>query len=73
MYSETNLHPFYFRPTKECKERILISTEFEKNRKIIFNKVTMGNRIQEGIVFSKSTFDAPVVKSKKISKPVNIP
>jgi hypothetical protein len=67
VYSETNLHPFYFRPTKECKERILISDEFEKNRKIIFNKVTMGNRIQEGIVFSKSTFDAPVVQNKKVS------
>jgi hypothetical protein len=67
VYSETELHPFYFRPTKECKERILISDEFEKNRKIIFGKVTMGNRIQEGIVFSKSTFDAPVVQSKKIS------
>jgi hypothetical protein len=63
IYGETEIHPFYFRCTKECKERPLSTSTEITNRKTLLTNVTFGNRIQEGIVFSKSNFDAPTVTS----------
>jgi hypothetical protein len=57
------MHPFYFRCRKECKERTLATSTEITNRKTLLTSVTFGNRIQEGIVFSKSNFDAPTVTS----------
>ena len=63
IYGETEMHPFYFRCRKECKERTLSTPTELTNRKTLLTNVTFGNRIQEGIVFSKSSFDAPTVTS----------
>ena len=57
------MHPFYFRCTKECKERDLANPFELTNRKTLLTNVTFGNRIQQGIIFSKSSFDAPTVTS----------
>jgi hypothetical protein len=63
IYGETEIHPFYFRCSKECKERTLATPTELTNRKTLLTNVTFGNRIQQGIVFSKSNFDAPTVTS----------
>lgn len=63
IYGETEIHPFYFRCTKECKERTLTTSTELTNRKTLLTSVTFGNRIQEGVIFSKSNFDAPTVTS----------
>jgi hypothetical protein len=57
------MHPFYFRCKKERKEETLSSPTEQTNRKTLLTNVTFGNRIQEGIIFSKSSFDAPTVTS----------
>jgi hypothetical protein len=64
IYGETEMHPFYFRPDPiKCKERTLPTSTELTNRKTLLTNVTFGNRIQNGIVFSKSSFDAPTVTS----------
>lgn len=63
IYGETEIHPFYFRPDPiRCKRDLPTSTELT-NRKTLLTNVTFGNRIQQGIIFSKSSFDAPTVTS----------
>ena len=61
IYSQTEIHPFYFRPDPKCKEKILPTQTELTNRKTLLTNVTFGNRIQQGVVFSKSSFDAPTV------------
>jgi hypothetical protein len=63
IYGETEMHPFYFRCEKGCKENPLPTSTELTNRKTLLTNVTFGNRIQNGIVFSKSSFDAPTVTS----------
>ena len=68
LYSETNMHPFYFRCRKECKERVLSTADEKTNRKTILTNITFHKLIEEGMVFSKSSIEAPIVTSKSKSK-----
>ena len=44
IYGETEMHPFYFRCRKECKERTLATSTELTNRKTLLTNVTFGNR-----------------------------
>ena len=65
--SEVDLHPFYFRPTKESITRTL-SDEQIQNRQTIFNKISPASGItQSGLVFSSQSYNVPVKHIKKQS------
>ena len=62
---EIDLHPFYFRPTKESLERTLTAEQI-KNRQNVLSAVSPANGIkQSGLVFSSHSFNAPTKKVKK--------
>jgi hypothetical protein len=67
VYSETNMHPFYFRPTNDCKSRILTSNQLA-NRNTIFSKIAVSTLIKQGLVYSKTFINAPTTKTKKTQK-----
>jgi hypothetical protein len=63
--SEIDLHPFYFRPTKECITREL-TDEQTTNRQTIFSGVTPAKGIvQSGLIFSSQSIE---VKPKKVKR-----
>jgi len=63
--SEVDLHPFYFRPTKESSTKTL-TDEQNQNRQTIFNKVSPISGItQSGLVFSSTSYNSPVRKVKE--------
>ena len=65
--SEIDLHPFYFRPTKECITRIL-TDEQTTNRQTIFSGVTPANGIvQSGLIFSSQSIE---VKPRKVKQKI---
>jgi hypothetical protein len=65
--SEVDLHPFYFRPTKESITRSLTDEQI-KNRQTIFNNISPITGInQSGLVFSSQSYNSPVKKVKKQS------
>ena len=72
LYSLTNLdsdlHPFYFRPTKECVSRTL-SDEETTLRQRVFDGVTPFTGIkQNGLIFSAQAVENKPKTSKKIQK-----
>jgi len=78
LYSEGDLHPFYFRPTSECKNRVLSDTAQKTERKTIFNKITINKGCGpiNGIVFSRTKVSppvTPVTKKENVLKDSNIP
>jgi hypothetical protein len=65
--SEVDLHPFYFRPTKESIVKTLTDEQI-KNRQTIFNGVSPANGItQSGLVFSSQSYNVPVKHIKQQS------
>ena len=63
--SELDLHPFYFRPTKESITRTLTDEQIA-NRQTIFDKISPANGIsQSGLVFSSQSYNEPVNHVKK--------
>jgi hypothetical protein len=63
--SEVDLHPFYFRPTKESLNKTLNDQE-NINRQTIFNKVSPSKGItQSGLVFSSQSYNVPVKNIKQ--------
>lgn len=77
-YSEGDLHPFYFRPTSECKNRILSNSTQKTERKTIFNKITINKGCGpiNGIVFSRTKVSppiTPITKKENVLKDSNIP
>lgn len=69
-YGIKDIHPFYFRPTEECRTRTL--TEFEgENRKLVFSRISINSDCgpQHGLVFQKSSISAPQ-QIKKVITPV---
>jgi hypothetical protein len=62
---EIDLHPFYFRPTKESLDRTLTEEQI-KNRQAIFSAVSLTKDVkQSGLVFSSHSINSP---SKQIKK-----
>ena len=66
------IHPFFFRPTSEFKNRITTSTEFA-NRKNILSKIQLTSKTSAGssIVFDRNTINPPqntITKSVKVLK-----
>jgi hypothetical protein len=77
-YSEDDLHPFYFRPTSECKNRIITAPSEKTERTTIFNKILINSSCGpiNGLVFSKTKVSPPLVtvtKKENILKTSNIP
>lgn len=68
VYSETNMHPFYFRPTYECKSKNLSTTTEIENRNTILSKIKISNMVKQGLIYSKSFVNAPTTKTKKSQK-----
>jgi len=54
------IHPFFFRPTSEFKNRATTSTEFE-NRKYVLSKIQLTSKTSAGssIVFSQDSINPP--------------
>jgi len=78
LYSDGDLHPFYFRPTKECKDRVLSTTDEKTERKTIFNNVYINKGCGpiNGLVFSKTKVSppiTPITKKENVLKDSNIP
>lgn len=65
VFLEKELHPFYFRPTKECETRELATTGHSQNRIIIFNSCIYFQKFKRGLIFSKTQSGIP---SKKVQK-----
>lgn len=77
-YSDTDLHPFYFRPTNECRDRVLSTTDEKTERKTIFNKILINKGCGpiNGLVFSRTKVAPPItqiVKKENVLKDSNIP
>ena len=77
-YSDTDLHPFYFRPTSECKNRALSTTEEKTERKTIFNNIIINKGCGpiNGLVFSRTKVSPPITqitKKENVLKDSNIP
>ena len=77
-YPEGDLHPFYFRPTSECKNRILSNSAQKTERKTIFGKITINKGCGpiNGIVFSRTKVSppiTPITKKENVLKDSNIP
>lgn len=77
-YSEGDLHPFYFRPTSECKNRILSDSSQKTERKTIFSKITINKGCGpiNGLVFSRTKVSppiTPITKKENVLKDSNIP
>jgi len=63
--SNLDLHPFYFRPTKESITRTLTDEQI-LNRQTIFNGVSPASGItQSGLVFSSQSYNVPVKHIKQ--------
>ena len=63
--SNLDLHPFYFRPTKESVTRTLTDEQI-LNRQTIFNGVSPASGItQSGLVFSSQSYNVPVKHIKQ--------
>jgi hypothetical protein len=68
-YTIDDLHPFYFRPTKELRENLdLTSTQFT-NRDKIFKSISINESSgsEHGLAFQKTTISPPeiIIKQKK--------
>ena len=62
-YSKEDLHPFYFRPSKETNEVILTSFEENQNRELIFNNIFINEQCgpQNGLAFQTTSTTPPIV------------
>jgi hypothetical protein len=66
-YKETDMHPFYFRPTDECQNRNLGPTE-TNNRVLIFQNVSIFNYVKSGLIYSSYSAKPPITTKKEIQK-----
>ncbi len=64
-YTDSEMHPFYFRPTFECLNRELTAPQ-AANRSTIFQNVTPFQKTQKGLIYSYSSVNIP--QSTKINK-----
>ena len=63
--SNLDLHPFYFRPTKESTNRSLTDEQI-LNRQTIFKNISPASGInQSGLVFSSQSYNVPVKHIKQ--------
>lgn len=62
-YPKDDLHPFYFRPSKESNEEILTTTELNTNRELIFNNIYLNEQCgpQNGLAFQATSIVPPVI------------
>lgn len=69
IFKETNVHPFYFRPSKVMKDLDLTSqpSGYTSFRNEIFNNVKYFGNVGSGLIFSKNS---PKVPTKKVKKKV---
>ena len=77
-YTDSDLHPFYFRPSTLCKTRTLSDNTQKTERKTILSKILINKNCgpTNGLVYSKSKVSPPVVtitKKENVLKDSNIP
>jgi hypothetical protein len=70
-FNPTNLieiHPFYFRPTFEFKNRVVSNTEFN-NRNVIFSKIMLTSKTSpgSGLVYDKERITPPERVIEKVN------
>ena len=58
-YTDNEMHPFYFRPTFECRERGLTDNQAAV-RSAIFQNVNPFQKIQKGLIYSWGAVNLPV-------------
>jgi hypothetical protein len=66
-YTSDDLHPFYFRPTKESRENLdLTSTQLE-NRINIFKNISINSKSgpEHGLAFQKTSISPPEITIKR--------
>jgi hypothetical protein len=67
-FNDTDPHPFYFRPTKECANRTGLSQNEINYRTTIFQNITPFQIQQNGLVFSKNSINLPTITKTKTEK-----
>jgi hypothetical protein len=64
-YADNEMHPFYFRPTFECLNRVLTAPQAAV-RSNIFQNVNPYQKIQKGLIYSWAAVNLPLsTKTKK--------
>jgi hypothetical protein len=64
-YSDSDLHPFYFRPTNSYKNTALTDLAQNTNRKNILDNVILFKKVQNGLVYAKGSPDPPLKTETK--------
>lgn len=67
-YQVGDLHPFYFRPTKECRENLELTPTQIANRNKIFNNISINESSgpEHGLAFQRTSITPPVITMKQI-------
>ena len=63
-FTDSEMHPFYFRPTIECLNRSL-TTQQASVRTSIFQNVNPFQKIQKGLIYSWGSVNIPISTKKK--------
>jgi hypothetical protein len=65
-----DLHPFYFRPTQDCRENMDLSPEQLVNRDIIFKNISINESSgpEHGLAFQKTSISPPEITIKRIKQ-----
>lgn len=68
-YPSDDLHPFYFRPTKDCRENFNLTSQQFINRDKIFKNISINESsgTEHGLAFQKTAISPPeiTIKQKK--------
>jgi hypothetical protein len=66
-YPNDDLHPFYFRPTKECRENLDLTTQEFTNRSTIFKNISINEKSgpEHGLAFQKTSISPPQITIKR--------
>ncbi len=68
-YSNEDVHPFFFRPTKEFRLRLTNNETELRNKNLIFSNTQIrGSEIGSSLVFSKITVSPPSVNATSVEK-----
>lgn len=66
-YTNDDLHPFYFRPTKACRENMDLTAPQLVNRDKIFKNISINESSgpEHGLAFQKTSISPPVITIKQ--------
>lgn len=66
-YPSDDLHPFYFRPTQDCRENLNLTPTELNNRANIFKNISINESSgpEHGLAFQKTSISPPVITIKQ--------